>query len=85
MDVQVEMSSLIHMLLFSARLGNFRRADTYEKIFHKTLINRKIFYFLYQLAQISLRLGPFRALTFCAKLTSSSECHVRNNNINTVY
>jgi hypothetical protein len=84
-DVQVEMSSLIYMLLFSARLGNFRHADPYGKIFHKTLINRKIFNFLYQLAQISLRLGLFRALTFLQTLTSSSECHVWNNNINTVY
>jgi hypothetical protein len=77
-DVQVKMSSLIYkyMLLFSARLGKFRHADPYEKIFNKTLIylvlmNRKTFNFLFQLAHISLRLGPFRVLTFCAKSDKS--------------
>ena len=79
MDVQVEMSSLIYeyMLLSSARLGKFRHADPYGKIFNKTfiylvLMNHKTFNFLYQLAHIYLRLGPFRALTFCAKTDNNS-------------
>jgi len=79
------------MLLFSARLGNFRHAEPNGKIFHKTsiylvLMNRKTSNFLYQLAQLSLLSGQFQALTFCAKLTTSpSDCHVRNNNISTVH
>jgi hypothetical protein len=39
-DVQVEMSSLIYMPLFNDRLGKFRHAEPYGKIFHKTLIYR---------------------------------------------
>ena len=75
-DVQVEMSSLRHMLFFSARLGNFGHAEPSGKIFHKTsiypvLMNRKAFNFLYQLAQLSLRSGHFRALTFLCKANKS--------------